>query len=138
MNSSTLRRRIAIVLRRHWLAGYCSTCTIFICLFALTASGQQTPTEAEQRQFFEQKIRPVLVQHCYSCHSADALKNKKLQAGLLLDSAAGTLAGPRLVSIGPVTSEALRELGARPDVEAAVHTPDGLVDALIGDAAERA
>ena len=51
--------------------------------------------------------------------------------------AAGTLAGPRLVSIGPVTSEALRALGAEPDVEAPVHTPDGLVDALLEDAAGR-
>ena len=33
--------------------------------------------------------------------------------------AAGTLAGPRLVSIGPVTSDALRALGSEPDVEAA-------------------
>jgi uroporphyrinogen III methyltransferase/synthase len=54
-----------------------------------------------------------------------------------LHAAAGTLEGPRLVSIGPVTSEALRALGAEPDVEAPVHTPDGLVDALLADAAAR-
>ena len=46
----------------------------------------------------------------------------------------GTLAGPRLVSIGPATSAALRELGLEPDVEAAEHTPDGLVAALLADA----
>jgi uroporphyrinogen III methyltransferase / synthase len=46
--------------------------------------------------------------------------------------AAGTLDGPRLASIGPVTSEALRELGYEPDLEAADHTPEGLVAALIG------
>jgi uroporphyrinogen III methyltransferase/synthase len=51
--------------------------------------------------------------------------------------AAGTLAGPRLVSIGPATSTALRELGFEPDVEAADHTPDGLVAALLGDATDR-
>src|SRR4051794_39941798 len=45
--------------------------------------------------------------------------------------AAGTLAGPRLVSIGPATSEELRRHGAEPDVEAEVHTPDGLVEALV-------
>jgi uroporphyrinogen III methyltransferase/synthase len=49
-------------------------------------------------------------------------------------AAAGTLAGPRLVSIGPATSAALRELGFAPDVEAADHTPDGLVAALLADA----
>jgi uroporphyrinogen III methyltransferase / synthase len=38
--------------------------------------------------------------------------------------------GPRLASIGPVTSAALREVGLEPDLEAAEHTPGGLVDAL--------
>jgi uroporphyrinogen III methyltransferase/synthase len=45
--------------------------------------------------------------------------------------AAGTLDGPRLVSIGPATSEELRRHGAEPDLEAEVHTPDGLVEALV-------
>ncbi len=49
--------------------------------------------------------------------------------------AAGTLDGPRLVSIGPATSDALRELGYEPHVQADVHTPDGLIDALLVDAA---
>jgi hypothetical protein len=39
---------------------------------------------------FEQKIRPVLVQECYSCHSSQA---KKLKGGLRLDSRAGLLTG---------------------------------------------
>lgn len=36
--------------------------------------------------FFEQRIRPALIEHCYECHSADA---KKLRANLLLDTKAG-------------------------------------------------
>jgi uroporphyrinogen III methyltransferase/synthase len=40
----------------------------------------------------------------------------------------------RRVSIGPVTSETLRERGLAPDVEAAQHDIDGLVDALVADA----
>jgi uroporphyrinogen III methyltransferase/synthase len=40
----------------------------------------------------------------------------------------------RLVSIGPVTSDALRERGLEPHVEAARHDIDGLVEALIADA----
>ncbi len=52
--------------------------------------------------------------------------------------AAGPLAGPRIVSIGPVSSDALRALGREPDVEAAEHTPDGVVAALVADAASRA
>jgi uroporphyrinogen III methyltransferase / synthase len=47
--------------------------------------------------------------------------------------AGGTLEGPRLVSIGPATSEELRAHGAEPDLEAEPHTPDGLIDALLND-----
>jgi uroporphyrinogen III methyltransferase/synthase len=49
-------------------------------------------------------------------------------------AAAGTLAGPRLASIGPVTSAALREVGHEPDLEASDHTPDGLIAALVAAA----
>jgi uroporphyrinogen III methyltransferase/synthase len=41
----------------------------------------------------------------------------------------------RLVSIGPVTSSALRDHGLEPDVEATRHDIDGVVEALIRDAA---
>ncbi len=44
----------------------------------------------EQVTFFEQKIRPLLVNECYECHSAQA---KKLKGNLLLDSKAGIAKG---------------------------------------------
>lgn len=44
-------------------------------------------------------------------------------------------AGTRLVSIGPVTTSALRERGREPHVEAARHDIEGVVEALLGDAA---
>lgn len=40
--------------------------------------------------FFESQIRPVLVEHCYECHSTNA---KEAKGGLLLDSRAGLAAG---------------------------------------------
>jgi uroporphyrinogen III methyltransferase / synthase len=43
----------------------------------------------------------------------------------------------RIVSIGPITSEALRERGLEPHVEASPHDVDGLVRALLTDAATR-
>ena len=43
--------------------------------------------------FFESKIRPVLVENCYECHSAAAIPTKKLRGGLLLDSKDGLLKG---------------------------------------------
>jgi uroporphyrinogen III methyltransferase / synthase len=42
----------------------------------------------------------------------------------------------RLVSIGPVTSEALREAGLEPHVEAERHDVQGVLDALLADAAD--
>ncbi len=41
--------------------------------------------------------------------------------------------GARTVSIGPVTSTALRERGFEPDVEAARHDIDGVIEALVSD-----
>jgi uroporphyrinogen III methyltransferase/synthase len=41
----------------------------------------------------------------------------------------------RIVSIGPVTSETVREAGLEAHVEASQHDPDGLVRALLEDAA---
>ena len=48
------------------------------------------PIRAEDFEFFEQKIRPVLVESCYHCHSADA---EKLKAGLRLDTLEGMRRG---------------------------------------------
>jgi mono/diheme cytochrome c family protein len=44
----------------------------------------------EQLEFFENKIRPVLAEHCYSCHSERA---DKIRGGLALDTQAATLKG---------------------------------------------
>jgi uroporphyrinogen III methyltransferase/synthase len=45
--------------------------------------------------------------------------------------------GARIASIGPVTSDAARAAGLDVDVEASRHDPEGLVEALLLDAAER-
>lgn len=44
----------------------------------------------DQLQFFEKNIRPVLVQHCYKCHSAES---DKVKGGLTLDTKQATLLG---------------------------------------------
>jgi uroporphyrinogen III methyltransferase/synthase len=55
-------------------------------------------------------------------------------AGAEVPAGAETLARARLVSIGPVTSTALRERGLEPDVEATRHDVDGVIEALVADA----
>src|SRR3979490_617497 len=41
-------------------------------------------------EFFEKKIRPMLVEHCYKCHSR---QSEKVKGGLLLDTREGLLKG---------------------------------------------
>ena len=53
--------------------------------FQTPAPGKPT---AEQIQFFESQVRPVLVEHCQSCHG-----EKKAKASLRLDSLAAALKG---------------------------------------------
>ena len=55
-----------------------------------TTPAADAKTDAHGIEFFEAKIRPVLVEKCYSCHSADA---KALRGGLLLDTKQGVLTG---------------------------------------------
>src|SRR5262245_26767311 len=42
--------------------------------------------QAEEFDFFEKRIRPVLVERCYKCHSA---QSEKIRGGLLLDTKEG-------------------------------------------------
>src|SRR5262245_3630311 len=75
---------------------YCAGLVLFI-----TTSSQAAPPPGVQ--FFEQKIRPILVKHCYECHSVEA---NKVRGGLLLDTRAGLLkggeSGPALIPGRPV------------------------------------
>src|SRR5262245_62074953 len=66
-----------------WLA-------LSLALAPATSAAAPDPAGVE---FFEKKIRPVLVAQCYPCHSAAAQAKKKLRGGLLLDSREGLLRG---------------------------------------------
>ena len=62
--------------------------------FALAAEDDMSAAHAgipaDQLLFFEKNIRPVLVEHCYKCHSAES---DKIKGGLTLDSKQGTALG---------------------------------------------
>jgi hypothetical protein len=51
-------------------------------IFCLSVFGT---TQADDTAFFESKVRPLLIQRCYECHSHD----KKIKGGLALDSKSG-------------------------------------------------
>jgi mono/diheme cytochrome c family protein len=61
-------------------------------LAAASSTFAATPTAptAAQLEFFENRIRPVLAQNCYKCHSAES---KKVRGGLLLDTREGLRKG---------------------------------------------
>jgi hypothetical protein len=55
----------------------------------MTTSAGPAPTAA-QLEFFESKVRPVLAENCYKCHSTGA---EKIKGGLTLDTREGVLRG---------------------------------------------
>ena len=57
------------------------------CLVLILSTG--LAVEPSQVEFFEKKIRPLLVENCYSCHS----EAEKIKGGLRLDTRAATLVG---------------------------------------------
>ncbi|HBE70511.1 MAG TPA: hypothetical protein DDW52_20370 [Planctomycetaceae bacterium] len=61
---------------------------VALCLFLLFFS---SAIRADERSdFFERKIRPVLVEHCYECHSSSG---SEIEAGLRVDDRNGLLRG---------------------------------------------
>ena len=66
---------------------FLSVLLLFPFLFPPRIQAGSTP---EQLEFFEQRIRPVLVERCYKCHSHE---NEKIKGGLLLDTREDFLKG---------------------------------------------
>jgi mono/diheme cytochrome c family protein len=64
---------------------------LYGALLAMMASSvSASGPEPAAIEFFEKKIRPVLAEHCYRCHSATA---EKVKGGLMLDTKDGLLKG---------------------------------------------
>ena len=83
---------------------------ILCCLFATNgvAADPAQPTP-EAVEFFEKKVRPILVEHCTSCHG-----EKKQQSGLRLDNAVdfqkGSDDGPVVVAGDPAKSKLMQSV----------------------------
>ncbi len=64
------------------------TLTAMLLLWAMSVGSlvaEEQNLSPEQAEFFEQKIRPLLIERCLECHS----HGKKIKGGLALDSRAG-------------------------------------------------
>ena len=58
--------------------------------FAVSEQRTADPTSAQGIVLFDEQIRPVLVKHCFECHSKSG---EDIAGGLELDSPAGLLRG---------------------------------------------
>ncbi len=68
------------------LAGRASCVLAFVLM-------SQTGVSDDRIEFFEKRIRPQLVEHCYTCHSAAAAAKGKLKGNLQIDTRAGMRRG---------------------------------------------
>ena len=77
---------------KHSRGKFVAQLVTVVAVVALTCVHTCRPVTADDAklEFFENRIRPVLVEHCYKCHSATS---KNVRGGLLLDSKAGVVAG---------------------------------------------
>jgi uroporphyrinogen III methyltransferase/synthase len=97
---------------------------------ALAARG----AEVEILPLYRTAPEPLSDEERAAALAADLLVFASSSAAKAFHEAAGTLAGARIASIGPATSETIRELGGTVAIEAAEHTPDGLIGAILADA----
>ncbi|WP_339731930.1 PSD1 and planctomycete cytochrome C domain-containing protein [uncultured Gimesia sp.] len=84
-------KRLQILMKSHLVSGKCllSVLVLFVISmpeFVNAENNKKIP--AAQIEFFEKKIRPVLVKRCYACHGP-----KKQEASLRLDSHAWMMKG---------------------------------------------
>lgn len=93
------------------------------------------PLTAASRELFETRVRPVLVEHCYRCHSSSA---KEIKGGLRLDLRAGWQEGgesgePAIQPGKP--DESLLLMSIRHDSGVSAMPPDRprLSDAVLAD-----
>jgi mono/diheme cytochrome c family protein len=101
-----------------------------VALLALTGAGLARADEGVE--FFEKRVRPVLVDHCYKCHS----DGQKVKGELRLDTRAGTLkggkAGPAVVPREPDKSLLIQAVRyGNPDLQ--MPPKEKLSDAQIAD-----
>ncbi len=88
-----------------------STALLFACIVGSASLAFADEFATKDLEFFEKNVRPVLVEHCYECHSAEA---DAVQAGLRLDRREALLtggdSGPAIVPGDPENSLMVQSL----------------------------
>lgn len=84
---------------------------VVLLMGSFVVNAKPLKDEVQHMDFFESKIRPVLINHCYECHSANAA-NGTPRSGLRLDSLKAVLKGgekgPAIVLGKPDESRMIR------------------------------
>ena len=114
----------------HLFPGLCA-----VVLVASTAAATDAPSPADL-QFFENKVRPVLAERCYACHSTKEGKDK---GGLHVDGRAALLKGgdngPSLVPGKPAKSKLIEAISYK-NVDLQMPPKSRLTDAQVADLTE--
>jgi len=82
--------------------------TLFLLLLLPTLCNGQT--ELQKREFFESRIRPVLVEHCYKCHNSHGKKEGDLTVDFKQGVLTGGFNGPAIDKENPDASTLLQAL----------------------------
>ena len=80
------RRFQSPIQRNFWVA----CIGLIFALPTVAFADRIPPSQREVAEHFERHVRPILAEHCYSCHST---RSKKLKADLLVDHSSGLLRG---------------------------------------------
>jgi Protein of unknown function (DUF1553)/Protein of unknown function (DUF1549)/Planctomycete cytochrome C len=104
-----------------------------IWLFLSTVIAGHLSAQSTGDDFFEKRIRPVLADNCYACHSS---KLKSPMGGLVLDTKSGIMkggvSGPAIVPGKPAESLLLRAMRYN-NLRLKMPPTDKLSDAVIAD-----
>jgi mono/diheme cytochrome c family protein len=126
-------RNTNLALRVTALRRFLARLTATIFAVAWLSSSIPAADDAAGREFFEAKIRPVLVEHCFKCHSVEAVPPK---SGLRVDSKEGLRRGgengPAVVPGKPDESLLIQAISHSGEI-AAMPPKKKLPDAVVAD-----
>ncbi|MBV9309993.1 MAG: uroporphyrinogen-III C-methyltransferase [Solirubrobacterales bacterium] len=102
---------------------------------ALPEALRESGSEVEVLELYDTVAEHLSAAQLEAVRAADYLIFTSSSTVRFFFEAAGDDLGPRpqIVSIGPITSETLRQRGLQPDLEATRHDIDGVVEALLAE-----
>jgi hypothetical protein len=86
----SFRPCVTVVMLSLFGGGAIETTSVALAADPTPAAKDAAALSPMEQQFFESQVRPLLIKHCYECHSSEA---KILKGGLRLDSRGGWMQG---------------------------------------------